>query len=613
MNNLFNDSSNFVNNIILEKTEVVYGIENIIARAIERWKNTEKKMDSCIDRLQPKLLVTDNVMFSELVELVRKDIKTRTIFEITEENVYYIKELMELIKPFGKKHVIRHLDNVIGNFSISDEKIFQSHVMGDLSIPRPKNDNNDNEDDENENEVKQKESKSSMITLPQCILSNVHAFVEQQQNIFELMWQKALSAEQRIREIEYGIEPEVIETIKDKEETQNLLFSLLESANEEILVIFSTSNEFHRQENAGFFKAVKKVKAMRPWINVCILTPKDNEIESRKLKEFSSFNIFFAEPLQRVSVLVVDKKYSLTVELKDDTKQQPSIDAIGLASYSNSLPTVLSYISVFETLRKQAELLERLKYHDKIQQEFINIAAHELRNPLQPILGLSKIVKDNIKDKDQRDLLDVIIKNTNRLKSLAEDILDVTRIEGNKLILKKKTVCIWDLLHSIIKEFEHNLENNNNNKNIKFRLHFKNIDLNSVNVFADKNRLSQVISNLINNSIKFIPKENEHGVVDEIIDIMIEKGKTNGNNIIVSIKDSGKGIDPEIYPRLFTRFASKSIQGTGLGLYISKNIVEAHGGKIWAKNNEDGKGATFSFSLPLSGNHIDSSTKEEGK
>ena len=118
LNNLFNDSSNFVNNKILEKTEVVYGIENIIARAIERWKNTEKKMDSCIDRLQPKLLVTDNVMFSELVKLVRKDIRTRIIFEITEENVYYIKELMELIRPYGKKHVIRHLDNVIGNFSI---------------------------------------------------------------------------------------------------------------------------------------------------------------------------------------------------------------------------------------------------------------------------------------------------------------------------------------------------------------------------------------------------------------------------------------------------------------------------------------------------------------
>ncbi|HXS59960.1 MAG TPA: hypothetical protein VN703_04040 [Candidatus Sulfopaludibacter sp.] len=184
MNNLFNDSSNTINNAILEKTEVVYGIENIVARAIARWKNTQKKMDSCIDRLQPKLLVTDKTMFSELVELVGKDIRTRTIFEITEENVFYVKELMELIKPFGKKHIIRHLDNVIGNFSISDEKIFQNHVMGDLSIP------DQNNGEEPENQAKQKEFNIHMMaasTLPQCILSDVHAFVEQQQNIFELM------------------------------------------------------------------------------------------------------------------------------------------------------------------------------------------------------------------------------------------------------------------------------------------------------------------------------------------------------------------------------------------------------------------------------------------
>ncbi len=119
-----------------------------------------------------------------------------------------------------------------------------------------------------------------------------------------------------------------------------------------------------------------------------------------------------------------------------------------------------------------------------MQKEFINIAAHELRTPIQPILGFSKIVKDKIKDKEQKDLLDIVIKNANRLKQLTEDILDVTRIEGNKLFLKKESVCIWELLHSIIKEFEHSLENNN--KNIKLKLYFKNIDLNSVNVLLIK-------------------------------------------------------------------------------------------------------------------------------
>ena len=143
--------------------------------------------------------------------------------------------------------------------------------------------------------------------------------------------------------------------------------------------------------------------------------------------------------------------------------------------------------------------------HDKMQKEFLGIAAHELRTPIQPILGLSKIVKDKIKDKDLKDLLGIVIKNTNRLRRLTEDILDVTRIEGNKLLLKKESVCIWDLLRSIIKEFEHSLENNN--KNIKFELYFKNIDLNSVNVVADRTRITQVISNLINNSIIFMSKK----------------------------------------------------------------------------------------------------------
>jgi signal transduction histidine kinase len=152
--------------------------------------------------------------------------------------------------------------------------------------------------------------------------------------------------------------------------------------------------------------------------------------------------------------------------------------------------------------------------------------------------------------------------------------------------------------------------NNNNNRNAKLKLHFRNIDLDTV-IFVDRNRIAQVILNLLNNSVKFISianEKNDDGIGGSI-SLMVEKTETNSkdnknkNNIfdkiIISIKDNGKGIDPEIFPRLFTKFASKSFQGTGLGLYISKNIVEAHGGKIWAKNNEDGKGATFIFSLPL--------------
>ncbi|HXT84694.1 MAG TPA: sensor histidine kinase, partial [Verrucomicrobiae bacterium] len=251
---------------------------------------------------------------------------------------------------------------------------------------------------------------------------------------------------------------------------------------------------------------------------------------------------------------------------------------------------------------------KQLQAHDKMQKEFINIASHELRTPIQPILGLLKIVKDRTQDNEQKVFIDIVIKNANRLKQLTEDILDVTKIESNKFFLKKESVCIWELLHSIMKEFRHPLENDI--KKIRFKLYFKNIDLNTTFI-ADKDRISQVISNLIDNSIKFISKENGKDRLD-IISLIVEKTQLNSKNkkdgggddkivneIIISVKDDGKGIDSEIYPRLFTKFASKSFQGSGLGLYICKSIIEAHGGKIWAKNNEDGIGATFSFSLHL--------------
>jgi signal transduction histidine kinase len=234
---------------------------------------------------------------------------------------------------------------------------------------------------------------------------------------------------------------------------------------------------------------------------------------------------------------------------------------------------------------------EQLKVHDKMQKEFINIAAHELRIPIQPILGLTEIIKNRSNDKGQKELLDVVIKNTKRLKKLAEDILDVTRFESNALSLNKEEFSLDELIQMIIAEFQNNLELN---KKIKFEYNNNNID--PIIIYADKNRVSQVIANLINNSIKFIEKEGT-------ISINMDKRKDNDNDtnekVVISIKDTGIGIDNDILPQIFKKFTTKSFQGTGLGLYICKNIIENHGGEIWAANNKDGKGASFSFYLPL--------------
>lgn len=226
---------------------------------------------------------------------------------------------------------------------------------------------------------------------------------------------------------------------------------------------------------------------------------------------------------------------------------------------------------------------EQLKLHDKMQKEFINVAAHELRTPIQPILGLSEIIQSQVVDENLRSLVDVIRRNAKRLQGLTEDILDVTRIESHTLKLNKEKFNLNDVITTCINDVTINDKNRNNGKNVKLLYEPRDII-----VEGDKGRISQVISNILSNATKF--------TTDGSISIKSEK---SNNQVIISVKDTGTGIDSELFPRLFSKFASKSFSGTGLGLFIAKSIIESHNGKIWAENNIDGRGATFYFTLPL--------------
>jgi signal transduction histidine kinase len=237
--------------------------------------------------------------------------------------------------------------------------------------------------------------------------------------------------------------------------------------------------------------------------------------------------------------------------------------------------------SLIESNKKLDSTNKQLELHDKMQKEFINVAAHELRTPIQPILGLSQVLRSKIKDNEQHVLVDVISRNAKRLQHLTEDILDVTRIESQLLQLNKEKFNLNEVIMSVLADYESLIKRI---KDVKVSFISKGDFL----VEADKGRLNQVISNLLDNAIKFTQKGS--------IAISSER---KDDNVIVSIKDTGIGIDHELMPRLFSKFASKSFTGTGLGLFISKSIIEAHGGRIWAENNSDGKGATFTFSLPL--------------
>jgi signal transduction histidine kinase len=229
---------------------------------------------------------------------------------------------------------------------------------------------------------------------------------------------------------------------------------------------------------------------------------------------------------------------------------------------------------------------ERLKIHHKMQQDFTNVAAHELRTPIQPILGMSQLLQQKLKDSQYSEYFDVLTRNASRLQRLTEDILDVQKIESQILQLNKERFDLHELISSIVKDYKNQLQND------RVELLHQLCTPEAIIVYADKNKLTQVISNLLSNAIKFTKK----GTI--IVAEEVKDGKA-----VVSIKDTGQGIDPEIMPRLFDKFASRSFQGTGIGLFISKGIIEAHGGKIWAENHADGKGATFHFTLPISTNY----------
>ena len=418
---------------VLHRTEVINAILDIFS-------NANYRIDVCGNSSFPLKISSFESIKKVIISAKNRGIILRLIVEITKENLQYCKDLMKITGD------LRHMEEIEANFGLSETEYLGSITLQQEAL--------------------------------QATYSNVKEIVEQQQFIFDTLWRKAIPAEQKIREIEEGIKPGVIETIQNPFEIQKLAFDLIKSARNEILLVFSTANAFHRQERTGMIKLLKEA-AFGRHVQIRILTPMDDLIREtvRKLmteqqqQNQARIDIRFIERFSqtKIRILVVDKISSLVIELKDDTKKS-SYEAMGLATYSNSKSTVLSYISIFETLWMQTELYqqlidsniglakayeqleaanEQLKVHDKMQKEFINIASHELRTPIQPILGLSEVLYSKIKDIEQRQLLDTITRNAKRLQRLTDDILDVTKIESHSLKLKKEIFNLNDVISTL--------------------------------------------------------------------------------------------------------------------------------------------------------------------
>ena len=288
------------------------------------------------------------------------------------------------------------------------------------------------------------------------------------------------------------------------------------------------------------------------------------------------------------------KKGNFDVSVRQKGSDELSVLTESFNSMTGSMGELIKNHQILTTKLEAAN--EELKRKDELKNEFINIAAHELRAPIQPILGLAELLRRRISGSAMGDSnsstskdiehLDIIIRNAKRLLRLEQNMLDMTKIENNSLRLDKERFDLIEKIQNVIKDFGNNLSKQ------KIQLVFTPPSQKEpIFVNADKVRIFEVISNLLGNAIKFTKEAGRS------ITIKVEKKDSQAS---VSIKDTGLGIRPEIVPKLFSKFVTNSSGGTGIGLFISKSIVEAHGGRIWAENNVDGKGATFTFSLPLS-------------
>ena len=577
-----------------EKTEVIYGSDKTTKAILEFLKSAEFSMNICADHTWPSVAMGVEVYKKGLSELKPRKVRFRAITDITRDNVKHCKELVQIAE-------LRHLDGIKGNFGISEKAYTASATLREAAL------------------------------LQQVIYSNVKAILEQQHYVFETLWNKAISAEEKIREIEQGLEPDIIEVIQNPAKTAKLYLDLIRNAAREILLIFPTTNAITRQNSVGALQLLKDA-AEQNKVNVRLLMPSIGESDNNAMAlsnpdyasktsvtDYSNIKrLLLSDALSnnidirhikkasetKATILIVDRRYSLVIELRDDNESSFE-QAIGFSTYSTSRPGVLSYISIFESLWVQTELYEQLtqsnehlalaneqlKIHDRMQREFINIASHEMKTPTQAILGMSGLLKYYPERKDE--LIEIIQRNAKRLQALTSDILDVTRIESQTLKLEKERFNIFDLVSEVVDDHRERIKDSRN-KNIELSYDSDEDGKRRIFVEADRGRITQVLTNLLNNALKFT----DEGRIT-VSTYQNNDSNDNKDEVTVRVVDTGSGIDNGIYPKIFSKFATKSHQGTGLGLFISKSIIEAHGGRIWAKNNTDGRGATFIFTIPI--------------
>jgi two-component system sensor histidine kinase VicK len=537
-----------------EYTEVFYGEEAVMDRVLNFLHETDYIVDACVDYTRPSLAINIPTLRKAFLNAKKRGVRLRYATEITRDNISHCKRLLSMVDE------LRHLDGIKGNFYISEKAYLAPATYHEKGKP-----------------------------AEQIIYSNVNEMVKHQRYVFDSFWNRAIPAEQRIRDIVEDREPEFYEVITDSVKVSQILLDLAQSAKKEALLLLPNDKSILRLERLGVIDTI--IKASHSGVDVKVICPlsEENSETLRKISENAPTIKILSGSNSPYGMYIVDGEEFIRTELKNPDAEKFS-ESVGFMIHSNRKNTVESFKSIFELLWNEHATTEELKRAYRMQKEFINIASHEMKTPTQAIIAYTELLGQHPERRDQ--MIQAISRNALRLQRLTNDILDVTRIESQTLNLHKEQFNLGDLIRSIVEDHRRQTDQNKNNVRILHNIRLKKKNA-SLIVYADRGRLTQVLSNLLSNAIKFTLEKKEKRQVVSV------SASMNNGEVIVSVKDSGEGIHPDIFSRLFTKFTTKSFTGTGLGLFISKSIVEAHGGKIWAENNDNRKGATFTFSLPI--------------
>jgi signal transduction histidine kinase len=585
---------------------ILQGVQNVNRAIFQSISKSKSEIDICGNYI---IQAVERGVFKKAISDARdRGLRVRCIIEITKENLECCKKLMKLVE-------IRHLDGLKAKFILNNTEC--------LSITTSTSTTN------------ALQERNSVL---QIVYIHTRQIVEQYHQIFDSLWNNASTtcAQERINEIEEkSVKPFTLDIIQDRKRAESLFLDQIQHARSEVIIAASSIVDLERLAKIGLVDSIKQAEGKG--VTIIILHSEEGKKRGEKSRNLAATRPQLISDMRKYAqiksisgiqgiILLIDNAKVLTISDEDGGLPFTEIysDSKSLAkNFGSLLDSLLIETEMLESMirakddladanKQLAEANEQLTIHGRMQREFIDVAAHELRTPIHSILGYAELLEEQQEDEisvseerrgkgrgreeiesninDKRNSVKAVIRNAKRLEQLSHLILDVTRIENKSLNLRKELLNLNDVILTAIDDLIIHTVKDSCKKDNYAKLRYEPIE-NNVFVDADKNRLIEVISNLLRNSIKFTK--------EGYITVIVEK---NEDCVLVKIQDTGSGIDPEIIPRLFTKFATKSDEGTGLGLFISKGIVEAHGGRIWAENtvySDKGRGATFTFSLPL--------------